>query len=70
MIIPWQTLNPDTLVNLVESFILRDGTDYGVEEHSLVQKREKLLSQIKQGKACIFWSELHQTFDIKPNTHL
>ncbi len=70
MLIPWQSLKEDTLINLVESFILREGTDYGLEEFSLSEKRENLLQQIKQGKAVIFWSELHQTFDIKPHTYL
>lgn len=29
MIIPWQELEEETLNNIVESFILREGTDYG-----------------------------------------
>ncbi len=70
MIIPWQSLKEETLINLIESFILREGTDYGAEELSLSEKRENLLQQIKQGKAVIFWSELHETFDIKPHTYI
>ena len=27
MIIPWQDLDPETLDNLIESFVLREGTD-------------------------------------------
>ncbi|MDH2926248.1 YheU family protein [Lonepinella koalarum] len=68
MIIPWQALEEDTLVNIVESFILREGTDYGVEELSLAQKTENLLDQIRQQKAVIVWSELHETIDIKNKT--
>lgn len=64
MLIPWQELDEKTLQNLVESYILRDDSDYG-DQSSLSEKREKLLSIIKQGKAEIFWSELHETFDIK-----
>ncbi len=69
MIIPWQKLPEATLQNLIESFILREGTDYGEQEFSLAEKSAKLLNEIQQGKAVIFWSELHETFDIKPNTH-
>lgn len=29
MLIPWQDLSPETLENLIESFVLREGTDYG-----------------------------------------
>ena len=28
MIIPWQDLDPETLDNLIESFVLREGSDY------------------------------------------
>ncbi|WP_439256940.1 YheU family protein [Lonepinella sp. BR2271] len=65
MIIPWQEIEEDTLINIVESFILREGTDYGIEELSLAQKTENLLDQIRQEKAVIVWSELHETIDIK-----
>ncbi|MGL5266903.1 MAG: YheU family protein, partial [Plesiomonas shigelloides] len=34
MIIPWQQLEPETLNNLLESFVLREGTDYGQQEMS------------------------------------
>ncbi len=27
MIIPWQDISPDALDNLIESFVLREGTD-------------------------------------------
>ncbi|PJG83652.1 YheU family protein [Caviibacterium pharyngocola] len=65
MIIPWQELEAETLQNIVESFILREGTDYGSEELSLEQKTTKLLDEIRQGRALIVWSELHESIDIK-----
>lgn len=65
MIIPWQDIETETLINIIDSVILREGTDYGFEELSLEQKRTNLLEKIKQGKAVIFWSELHETIDIK-----
>ncbi|MFZ7224132.1 YheU family protein [Avibacterium avium] len=65
MIIPWQDLEEETLINIAESFILREGTDYGEQELSLQQKTENLLTKIHQGKAVIVWSELHQSIDIK-----
>ncbi|MFZ7165170.1 YheU family protein [Avibacterium avium] len=65
MIIPWQELEEETLKNIAESFILREGTDYGEQELSLQQKTENLLTNIRQGKAVIVWSELHESIDIK-----
>lgn len=68
MIIPWQEIEADTLNNIVESVILREGTDYGVEELSLAQKKQRLLNQIRNGSAVIVWSELHESIDIKNKT--
>ncbi|WP_293729869.1 YheU family protein [uncultured Actinobacillus sp.] len=65
MIIPWQELDQDTLRNIVESVVLREGTDYGFEELSLEQKVQRLLTLIRNGTAVIVWSELHETIDIK-----
>ncbi|AWW33943.1 YheU family protein [Mannheimia varigena] len=65
MIIPWQDLEESTLHNILDSFILREGTDYGETELSLEEKRERLLSQIKADKVVIVWSELHESLDIK-----
>lgn len=66
MIIPWQELTPDTLNNLIESFVLREGTDYGEQERSLKEKTEDVRHQLEQGEAVLVWSELHQTLNIMP----
>lgn len=65
MIIPWQLLDEYTLNNIIESFILREGTDYGWEEKSLEEKKLDVKKQIELGQALIIWSELHETVDIK-----
>ena len=65
MIIPWQQLEPQTLNNLIESYVLREGTDYGLQEKTLVDKVNEVKLHLINGTAAIFWSELHQTIDIK-----
>lgn len=65
MIIPWQDLEESTLYNVLDSVILREGTDYGERELSLAEKRERLLQQLKADKVVIVWSELHESLDIK-----
>ena len=65
MIIPWQNLDSQTLDNIIENFVLREGTDYGLQEKSLQEKVTQVKSQLVDGTAAIFWSELHQTVDIK-----
>jgi uncharacterized protein YheU (UPF0270 family) len=64
MLIPWQQLNADTLQRLIESYVLREGTDYGDEEISLADKTAAVLQQIRQGQVLILYSELHESVDL------
>ncbi|MDG3086964.1 YheU family protein [Vibrio hannami] len=65
MIIPWEQLEEETLTNLIQEFILREGTDYGDIEFSLQDKVDQVKAQIQSGDAVIVFSELHETIDIK-----
>ena len=50
MLIPWQDLSPETLENLIESFVLREGTDYGEHERTLEQKVADVKRQLQCGE--------------------
>jgi uncharacterized protein len=64
VIIPWQQIDPETLENLIEAFVLREGTDYGEQERSLAQKVADVRRQLERGDAVLVWSELHETVNI------
>jgi uncharacterized protein YheU (UPF0270 family) len=66
MIIYWQALETSTLNSLLESFVLREGTDYGAHERSLKQKVEDVRNQLKSGEVVLVWSQLHETVNIMP----
>ncbi|MEK9497231.1 YheU family protein [Photorhabdus sp. P32] len=66
MIIPWQQLESETLLNLIESFVLREGTDYGEDEKSLEQKVADIRRQLERGDVMLVWSELHESINIVP----
>ena len=66
MIIPWKDLDSETLDNLIESFVLREGTDYGEQERSLKQKVEDVRRQLNSGDVVLVWSELHESINIMP----
>jgi hypothetical protein len=66
VIIPWKELEAETLNGLIESFVLREGTDYGEYERSLEQKVEDVRRQLKSGEVLLVWSELHETINIMP----
>ena len=61
MLISYKDLQPDTLNNLIESFILREGTDYGEMEFSLSEKTENVLQQLKEGSVVIQYSQLSES---------
>lgn len=55
--IPWQNLSPEALNGLIESFVQREGTDYGAVEVSFAEKVQQVLVQIKQAKVLIVYDE-------------
>ena len=57
--IPVSSLSADALKGIVDSFIMREGTDYGVEEVSFEKKVQNLLRKIEK-------EEIRLVFD--PNT--
>ncbi len=64
MLIPYQNIAPETLKNLIESFILREGTDYGEQELSLAQKTDNILAQLKEGSVVIQYSQLSESITL------
>ncbi|HEY9035355.1 MAG TPA: YheU family protein [Pseudomonadales bacterium] len=63
-------LSPDTLQGLLESYVLREGTDYGAVELSLPQKVERLRRQIDRGRAVIVYDEVLESVTILPAEEL
>ena len=55
--IPWDQLAADTLHALVEEFVTRDGTDYGVEEVALSRKVEQVTRGIKSKEYVIVYDQ-------------
>lgn len=53
VIIPFEQLSSDALQGLIEDFVTRDGTDYGVEEVALQARVDQVRRQLKQGTVVI-----------------
>ncbi|MCV2885815.1 YheU family protein [Aestuariibacter sp. AA17] len=64
MRIPVSELAPETLYNIAESFVLREGTDYGEQEVELEVKVNEVMAQLRHGDAILIYSELHESIDI------
>lgn len=61
MIIPYNELAQETLHALIEDFVTRDGTDYGLEEMSMQEKAAHLLALLEKGELLISYNEDTQT---------
>lgn len=55
MQIPHTALSPEALQNLLEEFVTREGTEYGLHDYSLADKVRQVLRQIETGKAVILY---------------
>jgi uncharacterized protein YheU (UPF0270 family) len=53
--VPYTELAADVLHAVVESFVLREGTDYGEREVSLEAKVARVIAQLKSGEAKILF---------------
>ncbi|KXI30146.1 YheU family protein [Paraglaciecola hydrolytica] len=70
MIVPINEIAHETLVNLIEGFVLQEGTEYGEQDVNLQDKVLQVLTQLKSGEAFVVYSELHETVNIVPKNQL
>jgi uncharacterized protein YheU (UPF0270 family) len=62
--VPYTELAPDLLHAVVESYVLREGTDYGEKEFSLAEKVAHVISLLKGGEAQIVFDPETETVSI------
>jgi len=66
MIIPYQSLAEETLHAVIESFVLREGTEYGLEDVDLTEKIIQVKRQLAQKTVVLVYSQLHETVNLLP----
>jgi uncharacterized protein YheU (UPF0270 family) len=70
IVVPHTELSADALRGVVESYVLREGTDYGEHEFSLEQKLAHVYHQLERGEAQIVFDPNTESIDIvvtRPN---
>ena len=65
MIIPWKELRSETLVAVVEEFVSRDGTDYGLEEVSFESKVKEVYRLLQTRKVAVVFDPETESCDIR-----
>lgn len=63
---PASALSADALRGLVEEFVTRDGTDYGVRERTLDEKVRDVLRQIERGEVKIMFDPASRSANLVP----
>ncbi|HEV2441192.1 MAG TPA: YheU family protein [Steroidobacteraceae bacterium] len=64
--IPHAELSAEALRGVIESFVLREGTDYGEHEYSLEQKVAHVRAQLERGQARILFDSETNTVTLVP----
>jgi len=64
VVIPYAELSEEALRGVLESFVLREGTEYGERDFSLDQKVAQVTRQLQRGEAQIVFDPGTETVDI------
>jgi uncharacterized protein YheU (UPF0270 family) len=62
--VPHTELSPEALRGVIESFVLREGTEYGAREFSLDEKVAHVLHQLERGEARIMFDPNTQSVNV------
>jgi len=62
--VPHTELSAEALRGVIESFVLREGTDYGIRDVPHDQKVAEVLRQLERGEAQILFDPVTSTVDI------
>jgi uncharacterized protein YheU (UPF0270 family) len=70
MIIPHRRLSPNALRGVIEAFVTREGTDYGVQDVALATKVFQVQQHLDAGTAVIVYDENTESCMIQPANQL
>lgn len=57
-------ISREALDGLIEEFVTRDGTDYGVQEYTLEEKKGAVVRQLDRGEVMIVFDSESETCNI------
>ncbi|HET6335411.1 MAG TPA: YheU family protein [Polyangiales bacterium] len=63
--VPASALSQNALLGIVEEFITREGTDYGVREHTFDEKRASVFRLLAAGEVAIFFDTESETTTLR-----
>lgn len=64
--IPLDRINPDTLRKMIEEFVTREWSELADSEHTLDEKVDQVMQQLKDKRARIVYDSTSETWNIIP----
>jgi len=64
--IPHRRLSPDAIRGVIEAFVTREGTDYGLQDVPLAMKVAQVQHQLDVGTAVIVYDDATDSCTIQP----
>jgi uncharacterized protein len=64
VVVPYTELSAELLHAVIESFVLREGTDYGEREIPLQEKVARVVGQLRRGEARILFDPQSESVTI------
>ncbi len=66
--VPYDQIDPDTLRNMIEEFVSRDGADWDNAGCSLNDKVQQVLQQLKSKKVVVVFDHTSKTANLVAST--
>ena len=70
VVVPYERLPETTLKRMIEEFVTRDGTDYGLEEMPLEKRVENVMRQLRKGETLIVYDEESESANLMTREQL
>lgn len=70
MQVPFDRLSREALLGVVDDFILREGTDYGLEETEHDDKRAQVIALLERGEVLVVFDPETETTSIAPRAEV
>ena len=64
VVVPPGELSPEALRRVIESFVLREGTEYGARDVTLDDKVDDVMRQLDRGEAEIVFDPATESIDV------
>ncbi|MEL0614342.1 YheU family protein [Marinomonas arenicola] len=69
-LIPYDSLESETLMTILDDIVSREGTDYGDYDLSAEQKRQQAVAALKGGQAVLLFDTESETIKMVPKDTL